>query len=118
MFVIIKNNLVKNFSESSVRIVRTSINTNSGINVLTSRKNHLFETDSSFIFLSLEFVECFSSDVFGNKRFGSSWPHWWSSNLFWFHQMRSTLNWCATSSSSWGSWSSTKSLLSSDHSFD
>ena len=117
--VIIKNDVIKDFSESSVGIVRSSIYTNSRINVLTSRKNHLLEANSSFIFLTLEFIESISCNVFGNKRFGSCWPDWYSSNLLWFHQMWSAFNICSWSSSGcWSSSSSTKCFLSSNHGFN
>jgi hypothetical protein len=82
--VVVKNYLVEYFGHSGVRVVGSSVDTNSRINVLGSGENHLLETDTRFIFLSLEFIEHFWGDVFAYERFGSCWPHWWSSELFWF----------------------------------
>jgi hypothetical protein len=97
--VIVKNNLIEKFSHSCIGIMRSSINTNSRIDILASWKNHLFKRDSGFVFLAFEFIEQFWGNVFANERFGSSWPHWWSSELIWGFQVRSTLNRISSSSS-------------------
>jgi len=47
--MVIFNDLVEERSECGVRIMRSSINTNSRVNVLGARKDSFFETEASFV---------------------------------------------------------------------
>lgn len=72
MLMVIFNDFVKQFGECSVRIMTSSVEANSRVSVLCSRKNHGFEWYPSFILGILVLIEDFWCKVFAKKRFACS----------------------------------------------
>jgi hypothetical protein len=61
--VVFFNNLIEKRSEGSVRIVGSSVDSDSRIDVLASREDAGLERNTASVFLVLEFIPDISSEV-------------------------------------------------------
>ena len=87
--VVFLNNLVKEWSKSVVAVVAASINTDSRVGPLAPREDSLLETESIFVFLVLKLLPNVTGEALRQKRGGSTWEIWVSSDIFSCSQMRS-----------------------------
>jgi hypothetical protein len=101
--VIILDNFIEKWGESIVRIVRSGINTNTGVSPLGSREDSLLESEAKFIFLVLACSPDIWGKAFTEDGFGTGWEVWHTSDGLWSFKvgsheltlsiMRSGLSW-------------------------
>ena len=65
MLVVFRYDLVKEVTECVVSVMRASINSNSRVNVLDTRKNHLLKRYTLLIFLSVILIEYLRGQIQG-----------------------------------------------------
>lgn len=68
MTVVFFDDFVKKRSENSIRISRSSVDTNVGVSVSDSRCNKLLESESSVILDISELIEHFGCEIFLQER--------------------------------------------------
>ena len=89
--MILHDDWIEDVSELSVRVLGTGIDTNSRIDVLTSRVNGVSEWESILIFATFVFIPNLLCKVLAQKRFGSRWEHWETIQIIRASKVRSTL---------------------------
>ena len=81
--VILLNNFVHEWSKGIVRVVGTSINTDTRVGPLGSREDSLSESETEFISSVFALFPDLLGKAFVKKRLGTGWEVWHTSDIFW-----------------------------------
>jgi hypothetical protein len=79
--MVVLNDLVEELGKLGVALVRTSISSDTRVDVLDTREDTCFERDSEVIGLFMVLIPDFFSKIFTDERFSSSWENWEPSEL-------------------------------------
>jgi len=90
--MVILDDLIKQVLKTVVCIVTSGVDTDSWINILATRQNHLLEGDSGLATLMLVLSEQICSQVFAQKRLGTIWESDHVSNLACMNEVRTCAN--------------------------
>jgi len=74
--VIVKNDLIEELVELVVSVVGTSVNTDTGINVLNTGEDASFESNIVLVLLILVFLPNFLGEALAESRFAVSGEYW------------------------------------------
>ena len=117
MPMVLQDDRIKQIREGAIRVMATSVNTDSRVHVLTSRKYCFFEGVVMCILRIFVLFPNFSCQILGKERLDFRSKNWESSELFWLLKMWSSLNISSINFTFF--WSATaKFFLSRNHGFD
>ena len=85
------NDFIHKILESIVRVMAASIDSDTGISVLTAREDSCLEREAMLVLGSLVFRPNFWGEVLHQKGFCSSWEFWEAYDIFWLFEMGSAL---------------------------
>lgn len=81
MSVVNINNSVKKFWELIIRLMTSSVNANTGVNIFATGENSLLESIIAFVLLEFILVPNISRKQLAEERFGSRWENWEASQI-------------------------------------
>jgi hypothetical protein len=100
--VIIFYNFIEEWSECSIGVVRSRVNSDSRIGVLASRVDGVLEWEVHFVLLADELVEKLSGQVLAQEGLGASWEDWEACELIGALQVGADLDIGGREFGSWG----------------
>ena len=83
------DDLVHEWGEGVVRVVGSSVNSDTGVGPFTSREDALSESESEFISSILALLPNILGKALLEEGSSSSWEHWESFNILWGLEVRS-----------------------------
>ena len=81
--VVVLDDLIEELVELQVRALRSSVNTDSGVEVLAAREDAGLEGDTAVINLILVLIPDFLGEVLGAERLSTFWEQWPVFKVFW-----------------------------------